>query len=40
MGNGENFSLLEKVVDKFGVVVGVFCVVVDVGFVLNDMQVG
>lgn len=26
-----------KVVDKLGVVVGVFWVVVDVGFVLNDM---
>lgn len=40
MQNGDNFKIFYVLVDKLGVVVGVFCVVVDVGFVLNDMQVG
>lgn len=40
MKNGENFKFLYDFVDKMGVVVGVLRVVVDVGFVFNDMQVG
>lgn len=37
MKNGENFKFLYDFVDKMGVVVGVLRVVVDVGFVFNDM---
>lgn len=37
MQDGEYFVMLEVIVDKLGVVVGVLCVVVDVGFVFNDM---
>lgn len=36
VGFEEDFVLIEGLVDKLGVVVGVLCVVVDLGFVLND----
>lgn len=40
VGLKENFVVIEVLVDKLGVVVGVLCVVVDLGYVLNDWQVG
>lgn len=40
VGFEENFKVIFQLVDKFGVVVGVLCVVVDVGYVFSDLQVG